>query len=371
MMTQRKELFRTGKATFNNHFVLREELRNVLGRPFFSAIVFAMAFVSGFLVCGLSTLDVAKIEGREQQRIDAGLNVLLAVPSGASTMTAQECDRINHRPEVISAGGRVTVESFELGHPGGTSVTAWTVTPGYARAIFPNVSSYASVVIPQKIADQEGLSVGRHFALASGDNGGTEKILQVSDIGKTTGRLQQMSSSVFISDAAAPSVMDCLIEAKPGHGALVSSMVESWFSEDVTVQPIVATHDLGRRPLEELRERASAAAPIFLGSLVVVLGSTYFLIRRTDFSLYRLLGYQATELSISVLASWLFLIVAPICLGSAVGAVAFSEALRSEIVLTQVSVDVIRLLTVSALLPPVAFALVGRGNTLNAIKQGA
>jgi hypothetical protein len=162
---------------------------------------------------------------------------------------------------------------------------------------------------------------------------------------------------------------ECLVESEPGARARVEAVLLGWFPGTATaVTPYFLLPDTGRTPQQEAGARTSAWFPLAAAGLVALGMLAWWVIRRSEFALYGVMGLGRDGLVLMLLAEWAMLCLLPGSIGLA-NALGSSAALLADAAVAQAAVlDVLRYLASIAIVPLVGAALFARVTSFDALK---
>lgn len=272
-----------------------EVVRNVVAswpRTLVTAIVVA-GLVGSLTWSELSTS--AGILTFHRDFVAAGGNVFVA--SSERELDAGRCSALAARGDVIASGALVFGDTIELNTAPGTLFQRSWITTGilgvWAPGVQPNPSALIEgAALGHAAASELGISDGMYLGI----QGELPTPLVVVNV-----ELRNPQAARWVLQPMAPIGLagSCWVEMEPGAANAGQTLLEHVFSTsgpDLVVRPWVALGDFARDPVAELARRPERVAWIAGGAILTLLTWLGLWFRRSEISLYRILGATRTGL---------------------------------------------------------------------------
>ncbi len=306
-----------------------EVLRNLWARPSLSVTVMLVAALVGLSATVWSTTEASRIQAEWDVQVRAGAFTLRAVDAFGDPLDATRCDEISQIDGVEHAGAVLSDLVYGVVGQPSRQVFVSEVTPGYIPVAFPGEADVEGpgVLFGREVAETLGILPHDEVTLVA--RGSEHKsTLPVDRIATTASRIPGSGSSVFVAMQASGTTSECLVQADPEAVDAVAIVLEGWFDGRVmVVAPVWPGDDTRFDPEEALDFRATRFAGLIAGlALLVLLGLTW-VVRRSEFALYRLLGLGTRDVVAMGAFETLLLAAAPFTASVGVTAMAYSNSM--------------------------------------------
>lgn len=305
--------------------------------------------------------------------VAAGAHVVVA--SHDEGLPVGRCTALASRSDVASSGALAQGEPVQTDLAPGTQFQTGLITPGIVSIWDPSIRSPATALrdavgVGADAAEELGLASGMYLAARPG---GTVSVMAVD----TDRRSPQRGRWLLLPMAPAQSAEECWVEFVPGAAPFGRELLEHVFADagsELLVRQWLSQDEFARDPVAELEGRPQAGAWAVAGGALAVLVWLTLWFRRSEMSLYRVLGSTRTALWCLVQTEVLVIVTL-----SGIGGYLFAWGLHSgvsgfELTLEQLTLaarTAISTVTVPAMLGPVAALAIGdRKRLLAQLKEG-
>ena len=267
--------------------LVAEAVRNLAASwPRTVVTAFAVAGLVGALAWSeLST--TSSILGFHRGFIAAGGNVVVA--SHEQGLPASRCAALAARPDVMAAGALNPVGTAETNLAPGTLFQTAEFTPGIMAVWNPpdqmETALADGIVVGSAVATELGLTDGMN--LGYGNPPAPVVVVDTED------RNPQTARWIMIAIAPQGSAGQCWVELQPGAASTGQALMEHVFADagpELAVRPLIRLDQFARDPQSELTDRPQVGAWIPAGATLTLLIWLGLWFRRSDLSLYRILG---------------------------------------------------------------------------------
>lgn len=261
-----------------------EALQNARARWILTLMIATLVSVLSGGMTLFTILETTQIETLNETQLSRGKNVFLAVASPGQLINAGDCEKLSTQDGVLSSGSRKEVIRDLSG-----SAVAQGVTAGYIQTIWPEYSGTGSIVAGERYARAHHLISGSKIRLAVHSG-------QVDALAPELLRDPRANEELLVTQEPSGNVRECFVAAVAGAADGVAMLLPAWFSPTkISISPVY-------RPAGEVHPQKLLESRLSIkGSLVagLIAGSALilsWLIRRSDFALYRLLGARNREI---------------------------------------------------------------------------
>lgn len=339
--------------TFRRRAVIREALLNLRARPALSLVVFTASATAAFLLTFGTSLDVSAISSQYAAQVSSGVNVASVTSVDSSPLGAGRCAQLGDVPGVLDAGGLVRYRPVIIGGTG-ARVTVAEVTSGYAAIIWPQLRQTRgnlTVVAGSAIAVDQGLRKGSQVAIGEATNSVLSKV-RINAVASTSQRSPRFDNYIAVIVPPTGNVSSCVFESQPGSQTGLGGLVPSWFPNIPTnLAPLTEIGTIGTTPAQLFASRISQAFPALAFALIALATLGFWVMRRSEFALYRLLGMPTSKLLLALVVESTLLIALPECVGALVGDVVIPRMSEQAVALESLGLAVAQLAALSAILP--------------------
>lgn len=363
-MHDRRESSNSG---FSREGVVDETVANLRARLSLSVVIVVASVVIGAAVPWATAIETTAIATYNDRMVASGANVFSVKGVSNNPISGIRCEQLNDVDGVLAAGGRISTDA--LAFPQAPSIVASKVvgTAHFGEIIWPeprNSISGPGVIAGSEIASTLGLVPGA-FVSEVGEQ------LQVDQIAQGSPRDSSFNRTVLVVASPDSRIQQCLVESEPGASAGVGLLLTSWFvDERVLVSPFVINESLDISPNERLERRISSLFPLIGGLSVAALLMGFWMLRRSDFAVYRLLGMTRFQVFCTMTMESFLLAIVPTSVGLSFAILANAPVL-SGFVLTSVAIDSLRYAVLLFLLPAAGFLAVGTRNAFRTVLEGS
>lgn len=348
--------------TFRPATVVGEALANLGAHRLLTVLVVALGVATPAAALALSAADVHGIVGRQDQLVARGSTVFSITTTDRTTLPAERCDEANRISGVRASGGVVDSQAIHVQLPDYRYVSLLSVTPGLPLIYWPDGERRDGTIAGSVIATDFGLVAGATLPVSAPES-------RYLAIGVTEAAASRNRDYDLVLAQVVPplgSTYECLVESVPGAQRRVEAALRGWFPGTPTlVTPYFTPPDTGLSPQQELEGRLSAwfaVAAALIGSGSVLAS---WMIRRSEFALYAILGLGRRGLLLMLLVEWTALVLVPASVGLVVGAaVTGSGALEA----TVAGLDVARYLAGVTVIPAIGLIALTRVSAFDALK---
>lgn len=297
--------------------ILKEVGANLRSRPAMSSGLVLLSLVLGFGATLWSATATSSINSQWERLVASGLTSFEISATGSDLINAQECERLNEVPEVMSAGATVRTRygSFPALESGAGFVIE--VTPGFMRANFPQESAVANqpVVMGAGFYETHEIPAGATLEFAE-QRGKFRETLQISHVSRTQTMVDGTNGGIFKVVAPTGEVTTCLVRAKPGFNSALTHILGAAFDDQsVIITPLMHDDPLRTAPQDLLDARPTRFAGIAAGTILLICLFTTWWLRRIDLSLYRVMGTPIRGILVMTSLETLFLAIVPLHVG--------------------------------------------------------
>ena len=318
------------------------------------------AAASGALALGLTSAEVTRILDLQDDLVSAGSTSLIVSASRPGGVDAVRCEQLNTVEGVRAAGARGSLLSSETD---GAKVRA--VTRGYAQAVLPGMDPASEVIAGATAAES------RHLISGSGITSPEQSIaLEVDAVASPSLRDPRVNAEVLVIHPPTFSANSCLVVAEPDRHAGVDALLTTWFgADDVLIAPLIARGDVTDSPQSLLESRPGRMISVVAGAGSLMMLLAAWMVRRSDFALYRLLGAEVGALTAGLCLEATVLVVAPQLATSAFTFCAFPQ-MHSGAGLESALLAVGQLLASDLVAVPLGIALLFIKNPFSLVREG-
>lgn len=305
--------------------------------------------------------------------ITAGANVVVA--SNQEGIPAGRCAALASRPDVMSAGALTAGDVVDANTSPGTLFQTARITSGVLTVWVPSaddveVALSQSIAVGNAAAQELGLEDGMYL----GFGGNPPTPVTVIDAER---RSPQTARWLLQSMAPLGRADSCWAELEPGAAPVGQTLLEHVFADtgpELAVRPWISLGDFARDPLRELAERPQAAAWFPAGVILTLLVWFGLWFRRSELSLYRILGATRVGLWYHTQTETIIILTVAGAIGCLWAAAAYGAATGNDPTIDQYAIaarTAISTLTVPAIIGPTAALITGsRSRLLNELKEG-
>lgn len=343
--------------------VISESLRNTFARPVRAAIYFVSMLALMVLTVGFSCYSVYQIVDRQMRLEQNGSDVFRVSTSDRSVMSGVRCVELESVDGVENAGGIASTET--ISNPVKDSFIHYEVVGSYMSIIWPELTKAdwaEGVVLGANLASQLG-AVSQASVLIGTAN------VEVGATAKNSTRDERADDVAMSLVVAEQDVTECLVEATPGAGRAVDSLLAGWFASasGTNVSPYFVDSSIGPSPQEELDTRSSFWVPLVTGSVVATMLLLLWNERRPEFALYRLIGLSRGHVALMLGIDIHVFVVTPAAMVTIVSAVILPRDL-SPVVIDLILMDFLRMVLVGIGSGAVGVLLVTGRSSIAALK---
>lgn len=332
---------------------LRSRWVMTLSIMLFSTVVMG----SGLL---LTVQETSQAINLHQLQLEKGSNVLVVTTTPDNRLSSAVCESLRNLPGIKESGSRGHRVSWD-----DSGLIIRTVTAGYARVVWPDEGSPSAVTAGRSIAKQSHLQAGSSIAANN-----SEKTLTVYDVGETSLRDPRVDDEVIVLGPAIDDTMECFVEAELGTVEAATAILGSRFSPvKVSVAPLYLPN-FEITPQELLQARTGLLASGITAIGAVVLIALSWMVRRSDFTLYRTLGAAPSEIGAMIALELVVLLVLPLITVSSWIAAASPSIHHNLVLASFVKANAI-VLVVSLLAIPLGVIILLFRNQNSLLKEGA
>jgi hypothetical protein len=320
---------------------LSEVARNLRSSVVRTAILMILATVTGAAICGATRFDLERIAEQQRHQIEAGSTSFQIVGPGGARVDARRCAAASAIDGVIAAGGIWRTEAVSLPLQPSDSFQLVSATPGFIAAAWPTLgsASKSSVVLGPKYADY-GARPGSTLTFASDSTtSGRLHVDAVASIPATIG----LDRSIVVTAPAEGRLDSCLVRSQPNQYSNVGAALRGWFGDGTSVQEVLLRSDLNADPQRLLEQRPSGYGWLVAGLMLLIVASGAWVSRRSEFALYRLLGFRESSLVLMLVAETTALLLIPAQLGAvaAIGGAPTDQVTAAALVFDWVRFDLL------------------------------
>ncbi|MCU1441314.1 MAG: hypothetical protein JWP85_2311 [Rhodoglobus sp.] len=351
---------------FARRVIVREAYANALAHRALAGILVLIAAIAPLAAVTLDIVDVHGSVERERELAARGSTVFSVTAVDRQLLPATRCDALGTVTGVASAGGITAVERVHSALTDRRPLTFVSATPGLAAVLWPGTTAVDGVIVGASIGSQLGLVAGAVLPIAQAV---AIRSLPVGAVAQPSTRSADYDLLVLQSVPPRGGTYECLVESEPGARARVEAVLLGWFSGTATaVTPYFVPPDTGRTPQQEASERTSAWFPLAAAGLVALGMLAWWVIRRSEFALYGVMGLSRDGLVLMLVTEWAMLCLLPGSIGLA-NALGSSAALLDDAPVAQVAaLDVVRYLASISVIPLLGTALLTRVTAFEALK---
>lgn len=350
--------------------IVSETLRNIASRRWL-----ALAMVLTSITCGAALVmaagnEVASIENYSDQLVAHGSNVFSVVAQDNSPISAARCDALNSVDGVLAAGAIVGKRSASLALSANVPVEIESVTPHYPKVVWPGDTAIALNGSGFDAGSRLGSKLG--FTSHSRISLGPKEVAWVRRAVASSPRVAEVDSKLLepVIPDSKMLTNQCLVEAASGTLSGVESLLGSWFPPDpVTfVSPLVKDPFIGEAPQTRLDGRITQNEGLVVFTILAALILMVWLVRRSDFALYRILGMDRRHLAQMLAIEFGLLVEIPLSAGTSLG-ILLLPAVLSGTALEATSLETLKCMILLVLVPLLGLAMLSRGGAIRALKE--
>lgn len=290
-------------------------------------LALTIATIVGILSGGVTLftiLETKQIETLHETQLDRGKNVFIAVASPGQSITAADCEKLGTRDGVRSSGSRTEVIRNLTG-----SAVAQEVTAGYIETVWPEYRGSASIIAGEHYAREHHLLSGSKVQLAIRSD-------QVDTIAPNLLRDPRANEELLVVQQPSGTVRECFVAAEAGAADGVAMLLSAWFSPTaISVSPVYRVSG-EVHPQQLLQSRLSIKASVIAGIVCAAAVILSWLIRRSDFALYRLLGARNREITMMLIVDTCLYGALPVIVTSAWMVACCAQLIDTPLVLSSV-----------------------------------
>ena len=348
---------------FSRAMIAREAYANVLAHRALSSILALIAAVAPLVAL---TVEISEVSGslqRQSELAARGENVFSVTSIDRSPLSAARCDALGTVSGVAAAGGVTSVEQLSTGVGEARSVALVSATPGLPSVYWPDASPHAGTVAGAAVARDLGLVDGAFLPVRARDP------IPIAAVAQPSPRSSDFDLIVARRVPPRGGTDECLVESEPGARQRVEAVLLGWFPESATaVAPYFLAPETGRTPQAEVSGRVSAWFPLAAAVLTGFGMLAWWVIRRSEFALYGVLGLDPRGLALMLVVEWGILCLLPGAVGLANSLGASAALLVEPPVVHAAALGVARYLAAISVVPIIGAALLTRVTAFDAIK---
>ena len=346
--------------------IVREAYANVLAHRVLSGILVLLAAVAPLVAVTLDLVDLHGSVEREHELTARGSTVFSVTAVDRTPLPAARCDALGTVTGVASAGGITTVELVHSALADRRFLSLVSATPGLAPVLWPGTPAVDGVVVGAAIGSELGLVAGAALAIVRADAVHT---LPVGAVAPASTRGSDHDLLVLQSVPPRGGTYECLVESEPGARESVEAVLLGWFPGTPTaVTPYFLPPDTGRTPQQEANERTTVWLPLAAAALIALAMLAWWLIRRSEFALYTIMGLASDGLVLMLFTEWAMLCLVPGSIGLANALGASASLLGDAPVAQAAALDVLRYLACIAIIPLLGVAVMSRAAAFEVLK---
>jgi hypothetical protein len=351
---------------FSGEVIVREAYANVLAHRVLAGILVLIAAVAPLIAVTLDLVDLHGSVEHEGELVARGSTVFSVTAVDRDFLPAARCDALGTLTGVTSAGGITAVDQVHSALADRRFLSLVSATPGLAFVLWPGTAPVDGVVVGAAIGSELGLVAGAVLPIAQAD---AIRTLSVGAVADPSTRSADYDLLVLQSVPPRGGTHECLVESEPGARARVEAVLLGWFPGTATaVTPYFLPPDTGRTPQQEANERTSEWFPLAAAGLVALGMLAWWVIRRSEFALYGVMGLGRDGLVLMLVTEWVMLCLLPGSIGLA-NALGSSAALfDAPPVVQAATLDVVRYLASILIIPLLGAALLTRVTAFDALK---
>ncbi|UJP09307.1 hypothetical protein L2X99_12800 [Microbacterium sp. KUDC0406] len=288
---------------------IAEALANLESRWLFATLIALLVFAGSF---GSSLLVAAEVRAASQLHeslVERGATGFAVTSTTADGLSSVRCEQLNNVAGVDAAGARASTTQRSS-----SALVMRVVTPGYVKAVMPTVNSNPKVVAGDKVAASNRLVAGSRLTQEELPG----ETLQVSIVAPPTPRDPRASSELLLVQPPVGQAQECFVIAEDGASAGVEALLTTWFLHDgVDVSPLRPSSgsEITAQALMEARASRIVPAAVAVGCVVFLL--LFWMVRISDFALYRMLGADRGAVAAQLVIEASMLLFGPAASGMA------------------------------------------------------
>ncbi len=358
------------RRRWNTTVLIGEAGRNLAAHWGQTIALVALSAIIGCGVCLATAWQAADITGRFDTLVGKGVNVITVTADRGAYLSGSECEALNNIPGIDHAGGLAPSVVADSGALPTRSMTIMVGTPNVAQVLWPELAkpgSPGTAIAGAQLSTQYGLVSDSYLNIK--DSGKFENLL-IAQVAPPSTRNTPYDTRALRIQRPDATITSCLVEATPGAENDVAKLLNSgWFStpSETYVTPYFVDASTGLTPRQELHQRASSLGPVVGATVLIIVALTLLMARRTEYSLYRLLGVTRPGLILQLSVELLAAILLPIQFGVMVALVIMHGEL-GPVALQLTLLDYARLNALLLLLPPIGLFSLTRNGVLETFK---